>query len=112
MDSPEPFKGHTMQLGSLKSLYCTCSGTRLPGVSAALIVRLPRSQAFYNLKTPALFAPYVVDLHGCFTFRCKVQVLLGQVGPQLPDFKLEIVGVYAEKKREKQKVENVKKQGE
>lgn len=69
---------------------------RLPGVSlAALVVRLPRSQAFYNLKTPALFAPYMVDLHGCFTFCRKVQVLLGQMGPQLPDLKLEMVGVYA-----------------
>lgn len=69
---------------------------RLPGVFlATLIVRLPRSQAFYNLKTPALFAPYMVDLHGCFTFCRKVQILLGQMGPQLPDLKLNMVGVYA-----------------
>lgn len=82
---------------------------RLPGVSlAALIIRLTRSQAFYNLKTPALFAPYVVDLHGCFTFCCKVQVLLGQMGPQLPDLKLDMVGVYAKEKREKQNVGSVK----
>ena len=79
---------------------------RLPGVSlAALIVRLPRSQAFYNLKTPALFAPYVVDLHGSFTFCRNVQVLLGQMCPQLPDLKLETVGVYAYSRREKKNVE-------
>ena len=64
----------------------------LPGVSlAALIVKLPRRQAFHHLKTPALFAPPMVDLHGCFTFCCQVHVLLGQMGPQLPDLKLEMV---------------------
>lgn len=66
----------------------------LPGISlAALIVRLPRSQAFYNLETPALFAPNMVDLHGCFTLCREVQVLLGQMGPQLPDLELEMFSV-------------------
>lgn len=78
---------------------------RLPGVSlAAFIIRLPRSQALYNLKTPALFPPYVVDLHGCFTLCSKIQVLLSQMCPQLPDLKLEMIGVHARKSREKQKV--------
>lgn len=67
---------------------------RLPGVPlAALIVRFSGSQAFHNLKAPALFAPYMMNLHGCFAFCRKVQVLLGQMGPQLSDLKLETVGV-------------------
>lgn len=74
-----------------KSCY-TCSGVWLPGESLdTLVVRLPGSEAFDNLETPALFAPDVVDLHGCFALCRKVQVLLGQVGPQLPDLKLEMV---------------------
>lgn len=62
----------------------------LPGISvAAFIIRLTRSQAFDNLKIPTLFAPDMVNLHGCFTLRCKIQILLRQMCPQLPDLKLE-----------------------
>lgn len=80
----------------------TCSGVCFPGVSlTTLIIRLPWSQPFNDLKTSALFAPYVVDLHGCFTLCCKVQVLLGQMCPQLPDLKLKMVGMHVFKEKEK-----------
>lgn len=63
---------------------------RLPGVSlSAFIVRLPGSHALYDLKAPALFAPHVLDLHGCFALGCEIQVLLSQMCSQLPDLKLE-----------------------
>lgn len=74
--------------------YATCCAMRLPGVPlGAFVVRLPRSRPLHHLKVPTLFAPRVVDLHGCFTLRRQVQVLLRQVCPQLPDLKLETVDV-------------------
>lgn len=63
---------------------------RLPGAPrSALIIGLPGSQALHDLETPALFAPHVLDLHGCLALRCQIQVLLSQVSSQLPDLKLE-----------------------
>lgn len=41
-----------------------------------------------HLLEAALLAPHVVDLHGRLALRHQVQVLLGQVSPQLPDLKL------------------------
>lgn len=68
---------------------------RLPGIPlTTLIVRLPRCQTFYNVKAPALLAPYVVNLHGCFPLCSQVQVLLGQMCSQLSDLKLKVVGEY------------------
>ncbi len=102
MVSAEQFSIFFNPLSKTQAPCCTCSGVRLPGVSlAALIVRLPRSQAFYNLEAPSLFSPNVVNLHGCFTFCCKVQVLLGQMCPQLPDLELETIGLKRHGKREK-----------
>lgn len=65
---------------------------RLPGVPlGALVIRLPRSRSLHHLKVPTLFAPHVVDLHGCFPLGRQVQVLLRQMGPQLSDLKLRTV---------------------
>lgn len=52
------------------------------------MLRGPGGQSVYFLETAALFTPHMVDLHGCFTLCYQIQVLLGQVGPQLPDLKL------------------------
>lgn len=52
------------------------------------MLRGPRGQTVHLLETAALFTPHMVDLHGCFTLGNKIQVLLSQVGPELPDFKL------------------------
>lgn len=63
---------------------------RLPGVSlSAVVIRLPGSRALDHLETPALFAPHVLHLHGCFALGCEIQVLLSQMCSQLPDLKLE-----------------------
>lgn len=76
--------------GSPICLHCTCRSTKGPEVSpSAFISRLPRSWAFYHLKTPALFSPHMLDLNGCVTLGCKIQVLLSQMFSQLPDLKLE-----------------------
>lgn len=76
--------------GSPICLHCTCRSTKGPEVSpSAFIIRLPRSWAFYHLKTPVLFSPYTLDLNGCVKLGCKIQVLLSQMCSQLPDLKLE-----------------------
>lgn len=61
------------------------------------MLRGPRGQTVHFLERAVLFPPHVMNLHGCFTFCNQIQVLLGQVGPQLPDFKLK------GKKRKEQK---------
>lgn len=66
----------------------TCRPPRLSSFSWPVMLRGPRGQSVHLLKTAALFTPHMVDLHGCFTLCYQIQVLLGQVGPELPDFKL------------------------
>ncbi|TNN87618.1 hypothetical protein EYF80_001965 [Liparis tanakae] len=76
----------------LRGPYRTCGAVGLSEVPlAALVVRLPGSRALHHLEAAALFAPHVMNLHGGFAFRRQVQVLLGQMGPQLSDLKLETV---------------------
>lgn len=71
-------------------LHSTCRSKKGPKVSpSAFIIRLPRSWAIYHLKTPALFSPHTLDVNGCVTLGCKIQVLLSQMCSQLPDLKLE-----------------------
>jgi hypothetical protein len=54
----------------------------------SLIVRLPRALALHHLVAAPLLAPHMVDLHSSLLLCSQVQVLLGQVGPELSDLKL------------------------
>ncbi len=67
----------------------TCRPPGLSSFSWAVMLGRPRGQAVHLLEAAALFTPHMVDLHGCLTLCYQIQVLLGQVGPQLPDFKLK-----------------------
>lgn len=66
----------------------TCSPPGLSCNDWPVVVGGPGGQPVHLLET-ALFAPHVVDLHGCFPLRYQIQVLLGQVGSQLPNLELE-----------------------
>lgn len=66
----------------------TCGTPRLSDFGWPVMLRGPGGQSIHLLETAALFTPHMVDLHGCFTLCYKVQILLSQVGPELPDFKL------------------------
>lgn len=72
----------------LKQFFFTCSSW-LSGVSSAITVGSCWSQPVYLLETAALLAPHMVDLHSSLTLRSEVQILLGQMSPQLPDLKLK-----------------------
>lgn len=67
----------------------TCSPPGLSGFRLPVMLRSPRGQSVHFLETAALLPPHVVDLHGRLALCHQIQVLLGQVGPQLPDFELE-----------------------
>lgn len=67
----------------------TCSPPGLSGFRLPVMLGGPRGQSVHFLETAALLPPHVVDLHGCLALCHQIQVLLGQVGPQLPDFKLK-----------------------
>lgn len=75
----------------------TCRPSGLSRFSWTVMLGGPRGQSVHLLESAALFTPHMVDLHGCFTLCYQIQILLGQVGPQLPDFKL---------KRKRDKLEN------
>lgn len=66
----------------------TCSSSRLSGFGRPVMLRGPGGQSVHLLETAALLPPHVVDLHGRLALRHQIQVLLRQVSPQLPDFKL------------------------
>lgn len=67
----------------------TCSSPRLSGLRRPAMLRGPGGQSVHLLETAVLLPPHVVDLHGRLALRHQIQVLLRQVSPQLPDFKLE-----------------------
>lgn len=67
----------------------TCSSPRLSGLGRPVMLRGPGGQSVHFLETAVLLPPHVVDLHGRLALRHQIQVLLRQVSPQLPDFKLE-----------------------
>lgn len=67
----------------------TCRPSRLSSFSWTVMLGGTRGQSVHLLEGAALFTPHMVDLHGCFTLCYQIQVLLGQVSPQLPDLKLK-----------------------
>ena len=68
---------------------CGTSAGPPPGVGLPAGLWGPRGlQAVHLLEGAVGFVPHVVQLHGGVPLGSQVQVLLGQVGPQLPDLKL------------------------
>ena len=67
----------------------TCGSAGPPGVGLPAGLWGARGlQAVHLLEGAVGFVPHVVQLHGGIPLGRQVQVLLGQVGPQLPDLKL------------------------